>query len=417
MFVVRAVAAVAVNYPSAKVVKVTDAGAVADEKTLCTDAIRKAIEEVAAAGVGLWSFAEGGVSDGGDTAQEQHYACRWMRGRRSSIATDPKLYPLEKSRYEAVDIMNYSSAYLCSINARMSGSRGRERLMGRGSGGGIGRGIRRVPPGGGGGGGSGQGVGGTAEAKRLMALYTADRAGKYPLEQRVFGEKNTGYRPCLIEMYQCKNVLIEGVTVRESPFWTIHPVYTENFTLRDAHVTGAGPNTDGCDPDSCKTVLIERVVFDTGDDCIAIKSGRDGDGIPKECARARIWTIRDCKMNGGHGAITLSGVGDVGGRYGTCAGGELRDQWAGCGDTAEDGSAESRGGIEDFMARNITVKSAKQTAILVTLRYGSAVPETPKGETTPVAKNIWIEDLTCDAAPQAISLLGLNVSRTLRISR
>ncbi|HVT81177.1 MAG TPA: glycoside hydrolase family 28 protein, partial [Phycisphaerae bacterium] len=327
-------------------------------------------------------------------------------GATLKFSTDRSKYPLEKTRYECTDIMNYSPliyAYQCKNIA----IKGKGTIDGQGS---WWWAWARNPTGAaggtGGGGGSGQGVGGTAEAKRLMALYTADRAGKYPLEERVFGDKNTGYRPCLIETYQCKNVLIEGVTVRESPFWTIHPLYTENFTLRDAHVTGAGPNTDGCDPDSCNTVLIERVVFDTGDDCIAIKSGRDGDGIRRNAPCENL-TIRDCKMNGGHGAITLGSETSAGIRHVLAENCEINGP-----DVAiRLKTARNRGGgFEDFMARKISVKSVKQTAILVTLRYGNAVPETPKGETTPVAKNIWVEDLTCDAAPQAISLLGLNES-------
>jgi polygalacturonase len=259
---------------------------------------------------------------------------------------------------------------------------------------------------------SGQGVGGTAEARRLMALYTADREGKYPLEQRIFGEKNTGYRPSLIEVYECKNVLIEGVNVTQSPFWTIHPLYTQNFTLRGATVSGSGPNTDGCDPDSCNTVLIENVTFNTGDDCIAIKSGRDGDGIRRNRPCENL-TIRNCIMNGGHGAVTMGSETSAGIRH------ILAENCVIDGPDVALRLKTSRnrgGGIEDFMARNIVVKSARQTAILVTLRYGSPVPETPKNETTPVAKNIWVENLTCESAPQAISILGLNESHIENIS-
>lgn len=414
----------AINFPSAKVVKVTDAGAVADEKTLCTDAIKKAIDEAAAAGGGIVEFPKADKAYlTGPIRFKSNITLQVDEGATIKFATDPKLYPLEKTRYEAVDIINYSPliyAYQCE-NIRITG---KGTIDGQGSWwwawarnpagatGATGAPAARGAVGGGGGGGSGQGVGGTAEARRLMALYTADRAGKYPLEERVFGDKNTGYRPSLIETYECKNVLIEGVNVTQSPFWTIHPLYTENFTLRGATVSGNGPNTDGCDPDSCQTVLIENTTFNTGDDCIAIKSGRDGDGIRRNRPCENL-TIRNCIMNGGHGAITMGSETSAGIRH------ILAENCTVNGPDVALRLKTSRnrgGGIEDFMARNITVKSVKQTAILVTLRYGSPVPETPKGETTPVAKNIWVENLTCDAAPQAISIQGLNESHIENIS-
>ena len=68
------------------------------------------------------------------------------------------------------------------------------------------------------------------------------------------------------------------VTIKNSPFWLVNPVLCENVTVRAVHCDSHGPNSDGCDPESCKDVLIEDCLFDTGDDCIAIKSGRNGDG-------------------------------------------------------------------------------------------------------------------------------------------
>ncbi len=245
-----------------------------------------------------------------------------------------------------------------------------------------------------------------------MLQYTNDREGKFPLEQRIFGDKETGYRPCLIEPNECKNVLIEGVTVRESPFWTLHPLYSQNVIVRNCNISGAGPNTDGCDPDSCNTVLIEGCTFNTGDDCIAIKSGRDGDGIRRNRPCENL-TIRNCIMNGGHGAVTMGSETSAGIKH------ILAENCTIDGPNVALRLKTSRGrggGIEDFLARNITIKSATQTAILVDLRYGAAVPETPKNETTPVAKNIYVENLTCDYAPQAILIRGLNESHIENIS-
>jgi polygalacturonase len=108
------------------------------------------------------------------------------------------------------------------------------------------------------------------EALRQMGM---DRA---PLERRVFGAGHY-LRPGMFQPYECRNLLIEGVTFKDSPFWTVHPVFCANVTVRGVRVLPGTTNDDGVDPDSCRDVLIEDCVFDTADDNIAIKAGRDQD--------------------------------------------------------------------------------------------------------------------------------------------
>ena len=96
------------------------------------------------------------------------------------------------------------------------------------------------------------------------------------LERRVFGEGHH-LRPALCELYDCRDILIDAVTLKGSPFWTIHPVFCANVTVRGVHVLPGTTNDDGCDPESCRDVLIEDCEFDTADDNIAIKAGRDQD--------------------------------------------------------------------------------------------------------------------------------------------
>ena len=97
-----------------------------------------------------------------------------------------------------------------------------------------------------------------------------------PLNQRVFGAGHY-LRPSMIQPFNSTNVLIEGVTVKDSPFWVIHPTFCSNVTVRGVRVDSTNANNDGCDPDSCADVLIEDCDFNTGDDCISVKSGRDAD--------------------------------------------------------------------------------------------------------------------------------------------
>ena len=98
-----------------------------------------------------------------------------------------------------------------------------------------------------------------------------------PVRERVFGE-GTLLRPSCIQPFGCSRVLIEDITVKDSPFWTIHPVYCDNVIVRGVTIDSHFPNNDGCDPESTCNVLIENCTFRTGDDAVAIKSGRDADG-------------------------------------------------------------------------------------------------------------------------------------------
>nr|WP_297917255.1 glycosyl hydrolase family 28 protein [uncultured Allomuricauda sp.] len=102
---------------------------------------------------------------------------------------------------------------------------------------------------------------------------------KIPLEERIFGEGHY-LRPSTIEFINCKNILLEDFSVKGSPFWTIHPVLSENITIRSLNIGAGTTNDDGIDPESCKNVLIENCVIHTHDDCVALKAGRDQDGWP-----------------------------------------------------------------------------------------------------------------------------------------
>ena len=132
-----------------------------------------------------------------------------------------------------------------------------------------------------------------------VACNCAERG--VPVAERRFGDGHF-LRPNFIQPYRCTNVLIEGVTIVNSPMWEIHPVLSTNVTVRGVTIVSHGPNNDGCDPESCRDVLIEGCTFDTGDDCIAIKSGRNADGrrvnVPVENV-----IIRDCVMKDGHGGV------------------------------------------------------------------------------------------------------------------
>ena len=114
------------------------------------------------------------------------------------------------------------------------------------------------------------------------------------VEERQFG-RGSKLRPCALEFIDCQQLLIEGITLKNSPFWCIHPLYCQDVTVRDVTIDSHFPNNDGCDPESSERVLIERCTFRTGDDAVAIKAGRDADGRRVGRPSKNI-VIRDCRF-------------------------------------------------------------------------------------------------------------------------
>ncbi|MCM8568421.1 glycoside hydrolase family 28 protein [Gramella jeungdoensis] len=124
-----------------------------------------------------------------------------------------------------------------------------------------------------------------------------------PVTERVFGEGNQ-LRPTFFEPFECENILVEGVTFTNAPFWIIHPIKSNNITVDGVTVRSHGPNNDGCDPEYSKNVHIKNSIFDTGDDCIAIKSGRNNDGRRVNIPSENI-VVENCEMADGHGGVVM----------------------------------------------------------------------------------------------------------------
>lgn len=124
-----------------------------------------------------------------------------------------------------------------------------------------------------------------------------------PVEQRVFGAGHH-LRPKMVQFYRCVNVLIDDVTVLDPPMWTLHPVLCRNVVVRNVTVHSYLYNTDGCDPEASQNVHITGCRFDTNDDCVAIKAGRDADGHRVGVPSSNILVER-CKFAGRWGGITI----------------------------------------------------------------------------------------------------------------
>jgi len=226
-----------------------------------------------------------------------------------------------------------------------------------------------------------------------------------PLEQRVFGKPEFAIRPSFLCLVSCTNVLLEGFTIGSGPNWTIHPIYCQNLTVRGVSVITDGPNNDGIDPDSCRDVLIEHCTFDTGDDCVVLKSGYNEDGWRVGRSTENV-IMRYCTAKRGHGGLVVGSEmsGDVRNVF-------MHDcQFDGTDRAIRIKSKRGRGGVvENIYARNLKVKNMKRDVAILNMDY-SADRNQAANERPPVFRNMQFEDITADGAPVAIIIQGLEDS-------
>lgn len=236
----------------------------------------------------------------------------------------------------------------------------------------------------------------------MKRLFDAGAKG-LPVEQRIFGSEQDGVRPPFIQTIDCRNVLLEDFTLRDGPSWNIHPVTCENVIVRKVSIIAKGPNNDGIDPDSCKNVLIEDCLLDTGDDCICLKAGRDQDGwsVGRPCENI---LIRRCRTQRGHGGVVLGSEMSAGIRNvfvydcefdGTDRGVRIK-------------SLPGRGGfIENVWFQDIRMGKIRNQAIEITLRYGDRSVIDPATKAQPALRGIHFDKITCRQANTAIEIHGL----------
>jgi polygalacturonase len=196
-------------------------------------------------------------------------------------------------------------------------------------------------------------------------------------------------------------VLIEGVTIRNSPMWEIHPVLCRNVIVQNVEISTHGPNNDGCDPESCTDVLIKDCYFDTGDDCIAIKSGRNADGRRLNAPTENI-IVQGCRMKDGHGGITV----------GSEISGGVRNLFAeNCKLDSQNldhalrvkNNAMRGGLLEHLHFRDLEVGQVAHAVITIDFNY----EEGAKGSFIPVVRDYTVEGLRSAKSKHALDVQGL----------
>lgn len=365
-----------------------DREAVADSSA----AIAKAIAECHAAGGGRVVVPPGDWVTG-PIHLKSNVNLHVAEGATLRFKTDPKAYlPVVFTRWEGIELMNYSPfiyAFECeniAITGRgvLDGQCSREHWW-------TWKGPWKQNQHG-----WVEGMPNQRPARAKLFQMAEDRT---PVAERVFGEG--GYlRPPFIQPYRCKNVLIEGVSLRRSPFWQVHPVLCRNVTIRGLNINSHGPNNDGIDPESCRDLLIEDCFFSTGDDCIAVNSGRNEDGRRLATPSENI-VIRNCRMADGHGGLTVGS--QVSGHARNIFAEKCRLDSPDLDHAIRFKNNALRGGVvENCYFRDLTVGQVRKAVVTVDFNY----EEGAKGRFTPVLRNVVVERVTSGKSTRVADLQG-----------
>ena len=314
------------------------------------------------------------------------------------FSTDPRMYlPVVYTRWEGVECMNYSALFYAYEQTNIAVT-GEGVLDGQGSEENWWSWK----------GGKERGTGKPKQNDARKKLFAMGESG-VPVGERLFGE-GMYLRPNFFTPYKCTNVLVEGVTFKNSPMWFLHPVLCRNVSVLGVTTEGQGPNNDGCDPESCADVLIKNCRFDNGDDCIAIKSGRNGDGRRVNVPSENI-VIQGCTMKNGHGGVVI----------GSEISGSVRHVYA------EDCTMDSpnldralriktnatRGGvIEHVYMRNVRIGQVAEAVLKIDFYY----EEGDKGEFTPVVRNVHLVNVECNKSQFALWIRAYDRSPATDVS-
>ena len=313
-------------------------GGAGDGRTDCRAAFEKAIAACAAAGGGRVTVPAGAFLSNGPIRLKSNVNLHLAEGATIRFGTDPADYlPAVLIRWEGTMCYNYSPLIYAYRQQNIA-------ITGRGT------------------------IDGQTERfwAEWRPKHTPDQEAiremnnkGVEVKQRVLGAGHF-LRPSLILPYECRNLLFEGVTLKSSPYWNLQPTFCENVTVRGLHILRGTTNDDGCDPDSCRDVLIEDCVFDTEDDHIAIKAGRDREG--RESRPCENIVVRRCK-----GVHTKAN--------GYCIGSEMS------------------GGVRNVFIEDCTVGEA-----------GNALCVKANSDRGGTVENIWIRRVTAESCDCAIRL-------------
>lgn len=354
---------------------ITEFGAVADGTADARHAINQAIARAHAAGGGRVIVPEGQWFSQGPIHLLSNVNLHIAKGAVLRFSEEPRHYlPQVLTRWEGTEVFNYSPLIYAyqAFDVALTG----EGVIDGNAAEGFGRwrGRQRIAQ------------------NRLREMGSE----AVPVHQRVFGEGDY-LRPSMVQFFGGGRILIEGVTLIDSPFWVLHLVYCDQVVVRNVTVRSPRLNNDGVDIDSSSNVLVEGSRFDTGDDSIVIKSGRDEDGWRVGRPSENI-VIRNNHMQG-HNALAI----------GSEMSGGVRNVFMENNQLGQVRSAlyfksnRDRGGIvERVRVRNVQVERAE-----ILLRFRTDYHSHRGGDHPPVFRDFRIEGVTAGHVGSAIEAHGL----------
>lgn len=390
-------------------VSLTDFGAVADGKTLNTEAFAKAIDHLNSKGGGTLNV-PAGVWMTGPITFKSNINLHLDGGALILFSPNPDDYPVVYTWYEGYQHYRALSP-LNGENLENIAITGDGVIDGNGA---AWRLVRRNQM-------------NEAQWKRKLAAgggIVVDDTSWYPGQDYIDGEKvkkelaglskeqaekiKRFLRPVMLKFVNCKNVYLQGVLFQNSPAWNLHPLMCENLIIDGVYVKNPvfAHNGDGLDVESCKNVIIYRSTFDVGDDAICIKSGKDEAGRKRGIPSENV-IVKDCRVFEGHGGFVVGsemsgGVKNI----------SVRDcQFIGTDVGLRFKSCRGRGGVvENIHIDGINMVNISGEAVLFDLYYFVKNPpkETPKvDETTPQFKDIFINNVEAFNSGMSIKFNGI----------
>jgi polygalacturonase len=368
---------------------ITEFGAIGDGITDCTKSIADAIDSCSKNGGGKVVIPKG-IFLTGAIHLKSNLNLNIEEGATLLFSKDyTKYLPVVLTRFEGTELMNYSP-FIYAINQENIAITGKGTIDGNAD-------INTWWP----------WTGSAKDGwKTGMPNHKEDKINlnemsenNVPVEKRIFGPGHY-LRTNFIQLYNCKNILIEDIKIIRSPMWEINPVLSSNIIVRNVNINSHGANNDGCDPESCSDVLIENCFFNTGDDCIAIKSGREQDGRRINVPSENI-IVRNCEMKDGHGGVVIGS--EISGNCRNVYIENCKMNSPNLDRALRIKSNPLRGGIvENVYMRNVTVGEVSQAVILVDLYYENI----NEGKFPPTVRNIYVDNVTSEKSPYAVWLKG-----------
>ncbi|MGO8680426.1 MAG: glycoside hydrolase family 28 protein [Limisphaerales bacterium] len=368
---------------------ITNYGAVADGQTDCTLAIGKAIDACAGSGGGSVVVPSGEFLTG-PIHLKGSVDLHLDKDATLKFSTNFSAYlPAVFSRFESVECYNYSP-FIYAFGQKNVAVTGEGTLDGQAT---EENWLRWKGK-----------KGGTDNQMAANGRLKKMAQDGVPVEQRRFGDGDY-LRPNFIQFNRCRNVMVAGVRIRNSPMWEINPVLCTNVIVCGVDVVSHGANNDGCDPESCRDVLIEKCLFDTGDDCIAIKSGRNNDGRRIGVPSVNL-IIRGCTMRDGHAGTAIGSEISGGCSNVFVENCEMSSPHLNCALRLKSNAV--RGGVlQNIFMRNVNVGQVADSVLQIDFLY----EEGTNGIYKPVARNVAMENITVDHTPRVLNVRGFPAAK------